>query len=133
MTQPASPMVLIVDDEDAVGQFIRSLLEEQGYAAHVVHNGREALAWLGEREAALIISDVMMPRVGGVQLALRLWEDAKLKAVPLVLMSALGPPAGDFPPNVRATIGKPFRAEPLLAAVAEILDGAAGRPPAGDQ
>lgn len=82
--------VLIVDDEDVLLEMIVALVEELGHDALSATNGAEALAVLQQRAAlpALILSDVMMPRMSGTDLVRIVKADARLQAVPVILMSA---------------------------------------------
>ncbi|MEO8433695.1 MAG: sigma-54 dependent transcriptional regulator [Pyrinomonadaceae bacterium] len=60
--------ILIVDDELSMRQFLTHLFEREGYQVCVAENGRQAMALLHESEADLIITDVKMPDMGGIDL-----------------------------------------------------------------
>jgi two-component system sensor histidine kinase/response regulator len=87
--------VLVIDDEDVLLEMIATLIEEAGHRALTATNGAEALDLLHmEKEPpALIVSDVMMPRLNGIELARVIKNDAKLRYVPVILMSAAGRPS----------------------------------------
>jgi CheY-like chemotaxis protein len=86
--------VLVVDDEGALLQMIATVVEDIGHRAIVATNGHDALAVLqSEPEPpALIVSDVMMPKMDGVTLARALRSEPRFRDVPIVLMSAAGCP-----------------------------------------
>ena len=86
--------VMVVDDEDVLAEMLASLIEEMGLKSLVATNGEAALEILatGREPPALIISDVMMPRMNGLELARTLKCDPRLKDVPIILMSAAGRP-----------------------------------------
>lgn len=86
--------VLIVDDEDVLLEMIATLMEEAGYAPLEATNGREALAVLdaAPETPAVVISDIMMPHIGGIELTKRLKSDPRYRHVPIILMSAAGRP-----------------------------------------
>jgi CheY-like chemotaxis protein len=86
--------VLVVDDEDVLLAMIAALLEDLGHDAITALNGFDALSELAAREQppALIISDVMMPRMSGVTLMQEIRGDPRLRDVPVILMSAGGRP-----------------------------------------
>lgn len=88
------PLVMVVDDEDVLVEMVASLIEDLGLQALVATNGEEALSSLTTvpEAPALILSDVMMPRMNGIELARMLKRDPRLKNVPIILMSAAGRP-----------------------------------------
>ena len=118
--------VLVVDDDVAVARVICAQLAQAGYRATTVDNAATALELLGRGGADLLLSDIRMPGMDGMQLlkaAREKWPD-----VPVVLMTAHGTiqlaveamkfGAADF-------VAKPFEREELLAVVARTLDLAA--------
>ncbi|MDH5298699.1 MAG: response regulator, partial [Desulfobulbaceae bacterium] len=60
--------VLLVDDELSMREFLRILLEKEGYQAVTAANGEDALAALDKQSFDLIISDIRMPGMGGLAL-----------------------------------------------------------------
>ena len=64
----ASNRILIVDDEEAIREVVSSLLEAQGYHCSAVSNGREALGWLKNMSCDLVLTDMVMPEMGGIEL-----------------------------------------------------------------
>src|SRR5262249_53393326 len=62
------PRILIVDDELSMRQFLTHLFQRDGHAIRVAENGRKAMAMLREQPADVIISDVKMPDMGGIEL-----------------------------------------------------------------
>ena len=60
--------LLIVDDELSMRQFLTHLFQRDGHAIRVAENGRKAMAMLREQTADVIISDVKMPDMGGIEL-----------------------------------------------------------------
>ena len=76
--------VMVVDDEVWVGQFLRELLEDEGYAVSVFNNGRLALEGLGDGSGfGLIITDLTLPDMSGLELARAV--RARQPALPMVL------------------------------------------------
>ncbi len=78
--------LLIVDDELSMRQFLTHLLSREGYGVRSAENGRRAMEMLREQEADLIISDVKMPDMSGIELLRAARE--------LLLSSASRSPAG---------------------------------------
>jgi two-component system sensor histidine kinase and response regulator WspE len=79
--------VLIVDDSITVRELERQLLENHGYAVDVAVDGIDG--WNAVRSAHydLVVSDVDMPRMDGIQLVRQIKEDGRLKAIPVVIVS----------------------------------------------
>lgn len=119
------PLLLVVEDEVPIREVLCSILEDEGYRAVGVGDGRAALAALAADRYDLILSDTMMPRLDGIALARALAADPSLRSIPLVLMSALrSAPINDVP-HV-AFITKPFDLYALLDTVEQVLQGAVG-------
>jgi CheY-like chemotaxis protein len=99
---------MVVDDEDVLVEMVASLIEELGLETMVATNGEEALASLNaaSEAPALILSDVMMPRMNGIELARAIKNDTRLHDVPVILMSAAGRPSGAS--TADGFIHKPF-------------------------
>jgi two-component system response regulator AtoC len=80
--------ILVVDDEESMRHLLSVLLTDHGYAVRAVADGSEALKELAARDYDLVLSDVRMPRVGGLEL---LREVQRLEPQPTVIvMSAYG-------------------------------------------
>ena len=88
--------ILVVDDEYVLVEMVASLIEDLGFHPAMAANGEEALQQLrvASEQPALVISDIMMPRMSGVELAIALKRDPRLQDVPVVLMSAVSKPSG---------------------------------------
>lgn len=100
------PLVLIVEDETHIAEALAFLIEEYGYNARIVHNGKQALAAIERELPDLIISDLMMPQMSGAELTRALRERGG-PTPPIVLMSAAG--RGHVEGlGADATLGKPF-------------------------
>lgn len=119
--------VLVVDDDQAVARAARHILEVNGYAVHAAANGAEAQNLLdkGELCVDLVLSDVVMPLVGGPELGRFVIE--RFPDVPVVFMTGYS----DHPitrQDGESTIEgcpvllKPFRPQALLSLVRSVLD-----------
>jgi CheY-like chemotaxis protein len=80
--------ILIVDDDAGIRQLITLFLEHKGYQAASVANGQEALDHLRNSRAELILLDLMMPVMNGVEFRHAQQQDPRLAAIPVVVMSA---------------------------------------------
>ncbi|MCA1668002.1 MAG: response regulator, partial [Thermomicrobia bacterium] len=109
--------ILVVDDEQPVVDLLTDMLEDEGHTVVSAYNGRVALEIVAHQAPDIVISDVMMPFVDGIQLCRRLREEHDAKSLPVILMSAALPP--DLSScGANAFLGKPFdidRFENLIA------------------
>lgn len=83
------PVVLVVDDEERNRELLQSFLEQDGYDVYVAESGAEALLLAKGVSPDLILLDVMMPGMDGFETCRRLREEAELKQVPVVMVTAL--------------------------------------------
>lgn len=115
------PVVLVVDDEKALRDFVRRNLEVRSFNVLTAGNGLEALAVLKVHRVDLVILDVMMPRMDGLETIRRIRETT---LTPIIILSALG----EEPDKIRALnlgaddyLTKPFGVGELLARVQAVL------------
>ncbi len=113
--------ILLVEDEEPLRRAARRVLERAGYSVLVANDGSEALVMLDNVEVDLVISDVVMPKMGGP--ALLASARAQGCTVPFLLTSGYTNPAAID--AAAPLLYKPWETEELLARVREILDGAA--------
>ena len=86
--QKQRPAVLIVEDDREVAATINDVVEDRGYRALRAENGREALAQLEHETPALMLIDLFMPVMNGVELLKVIKKSPKLSAIPRVIMTA---------------------------------------------
>ena len=83
---PLKPKVLIVDDETGILETLRILLKNEGFDPHVAHGGKQGLERLADLSPDIVLTDVRMPSVGGLEvLSAARARDADL---PVILMTA---------------------------------------------
>jgi CheY-like chemotaxis protein len=112
--------VLIVEDEPHLRVFLRTTLERKGYAVVEAENGVQALELVGAHSVDLVIADIVMPRMGGRELAWRLSESAP--HIPVILVSGMLPQDHvDRDVSPAAYLGKPFTQAEILLTVARVL------------
>jgi CheY-like chemotaxis protein len=121
-------VIMVVDDERPVREFLVQALEEKGYRVLQAVNGRHALnvlATLGPEAPDLIISDVMMPLVGGVELCLAIKANPETAMIPVVLMSAAGQRLIQRA-HADAFIAKPFDLDAMDLLLISVLSASGG-------
>ncbi len=114
--------ILVVDDEDSLAEMIGMLIEDLGYEPLYAYNGHEALKCLAQEQQLpdLIISDVMMPQMNGLELVRTLKKHPIYQTIPIILMSAAGAPA-EFAQAI-TFIHKPFDLDLLGDMIERCLD-----------
>ena len=118
------PNILLVEDNPDMQAYIEDNLRE---AYHVVKakDGQEALEILQKFTPDLILSDVMMPRLDGLQLARKLKENRKYKSIPFLTLTARIDEETKFDAlriGIDDYMVKPFNTEELLTRIANLID-----------
>ncbi len=122
MTEPLKGNVLLVDDDPAVAKVLGALLGQAGLTVHTATQGQEALALLGRKPIDVVVSDVRMPGMSGMELLAevgRSWPD-----VPVILLTAHGtvPLAVEAMKAGAADFAlKPFDREEILFSIRKAL------------
>ena len=86
---PGKPSVLIADDEPAILDFLNRALSRFGYEVHTATNGSQALAMVRELKPKLVVLDILMPGLDGVDVCKSMRSDVELAEIPVVFVSAL--------------------------------------------
>jgi len=87
----ASFHVIVAEDNSDTRAMVKWLLEQQGYRVETACDGVAALNLIGRSSPDLILTDIQMPNLSGIELIKRLRQDRKTAATPVVAMSAFGP------------------------------------------
>ena len=118
--------VLIVNDEPDQLRLMRSLLNKAGYVVLTADDGVEGLTLAKRQRPDLVISDVSMPRMGGLDFCRHLRADTELKSVPILLVSALQKDTENVVAGLRAGADDyleiPFDSTRLIAKVSRLLE-----------
>ena len=119
--------ILIVEDIAAVRELIEVQLRMRGYSVVAVRDGQEALDLLAALHPAVIVTDILMPRIDGFALAHRLRADPASAGIPIIFLSATYVSAEDeaFALHLGALrfLPKPIDADELFIAIADALTG----------
>ncbi len=83
-----SKTVLIVEDNELNMKLFHDLLDAHGYATLQTRNGMEALALAREHRPDLILMDIQLPEVSGLEVTKWIKEDENLKSIPVVAVTA---------------------------------------------
>jgi len=80
--------ILVIDDEDYVADMIAAMLELDGFSATVAYNGRDGLRLAQGTLYDLLIIDIMMPFMSGIQVIEHIRKDHRQIDIPIILISA---------------------------------------------
>jgi len=124
MSTPYGP-VLVVEDIPNILELLEVTLRFKGYPVVTAQNGQEALDLLEQVHPALIITDILMPRLDGYAMAQRIRTNPKTNCIPLVFLSAtyVTPEDKAFALSLGAVrfLEKPVDTEEFLLTIAEVL------------
>ncbi|MGC9527251.1 MAG: response regulator, partial [Limnospira sp.] len=124
--QPSiSPLILLAEDNEANVSTISSYLGAKGYRVVVAKNGEEAIALTQTQEPNLILMDIQMPKMDGLEAMEKIRNDLKLAEIPIVAMTALAM-AGDrdrcLAAGANDYLSKPVRLRQLMATIQNFLE-----------
>jgi excisionase family DNA binding protein len=118
------PLVLIVDDDERLREYVRVNLEAEGYEVREAGSAEEGLSALGERSPDLILLDVMMPQVDGWETLRRIQEHTGVGAIPVIMFSGKVDEQSAAEAQSRGAqgfIGKPFDPRSLIESTKQQL------------
>ncbi len=115
--------ILIAEDDPDMRELIKALLEDLGFECVAVPDGQAALDEVAARPPDLILSDLGMPRVGGIELCRRVKADPATRSIPVVLVTGIGEEFKGTGAEVGADafMGKPFTLSDLRAIIHALL------------
>ncbi len=127
-TDEAKPVVLVVEDDDSLSDFVAKSLRGEGYKPITCSNGAEAMQQLEGVAVDLIISDVMMPEMDGIELCRQVKTNINFSHIPLILLTAKGNSDAEIAgieSGADAYITKPFKWKHLTVVVRNLLESRA--------
>jgi len=112
--------VLVVDDDAAMRDSLRDILEDEGHDVVEAANGQEALATIRSRnDIDLVLLDIMMPVMNGLEFLASKVRDESISSIPVVIMSAHLTTV-DRVVGANAIFSKPFNPAALLGKITEL-------------
>ncbi|OUR76415.1 two-component system response regulator [Alphaproteobacteria bacterium 46_93_T64] len=125
MNSELKKKVLIVEDNELNMKLFRDLLEAHGYATLQTKDGMEALSLAREHKPDLILMDIQLPEVSGLEVTKWIKEDENLKTIPVVAVTAFAM-KGDEEKiregGCEAYVAKPISVENFIRTVKEFLE-----------
>jgi len=125
----AGELVLVIDDSPTITKVVQLVLTKAGYQVQTAADGEQGLVAVRAQRPELILLDFVMPRMNGYQFCRELTADAKLRDIPVILMSAKGDQVGERFVKVMGIVDyitKPFSPEAITAVVQHAIGKYAG-------
>ena len=113
-------LILVVDDEQPIIQFLADLLEEEGHRVATADHGGAALSQIEREQPDLVISDLMMPVMDGERMLEQLRRNPHTAAIPVIVISASGERRASVK-GANASFGKPLDVGRLLSTIDTLL------------
>jgi adenylate cyclase len=116
--------ILVVDDNPDLRRYVSNILRSNGYEVRTARNGSEGFQIAKEITPSLIVSDLMMPQVSGLEMIRMIRNEEKLKGTPIILLTAKVDEETRIEGTERgadAYLAKPFNDRELLAEVRNLL------------
>ncbi len=120
--------ILVADDESHILSVVSLKLRNAGFRVLTARDGQEALDLALAERPDLLITDYHMPQLSGLELCMRLKQDATTEAMPKIMLTARGyhlEPQDTEQSGILKMLSKPFSPRHLLATVNEVLEGPA--------
>ncbi len=129
-------LILVVDDEEDIRELIRYSLQKENYAVAVAENGEDALKQARGSSPHLVILDLMLPGIDGLEVCRIMKADPATSAIPIVMLTAKGDEAdvvAGLELGADDYMTKPFSPRVLLARMKAVLRRRQQRIPAEDE
>lgn len=124
-------VIVVVDDEEDIRELVRYNLTKAGYEVATAASGEEGLTLAQQARPALIILDIMLPGIDGLEVCKRLKGDSALKNTPIVMISALGEEkdvVAGLELGADDYVSKPFSPGVLIARIKSVIRRSAAAP-----
>ena len=112
--------IMVVDDERDLVETIKLKLSAEGYDVIEAYDGQEALEKMRQKRPDLVLLDIMMPQLNGYQVCREIKKDAKLKQIPVLMLTAKVQESDKFwglETGADDYITKPFEFETLMDSI----------------
>ncbi len=116
--------ILIVDDEHNIAEYLQTLLSLSGYETIMAFDGRAGVTEARDKKPNLILLDIMMPKLNGIDTCQLIKEDSSIKSIPIVMLTSLSQMSDiekAFAAGAVDYITKPFDTQRLIQKVKKHL------------
>jgi len=118
--------IMVVDDNPDIVEILCNILEEKGFNVRCAYNGKEVFAGLKEQKPDLILLDIMMPQMDGLEVLYRLKGNPSTSSIPVILVTSkvqYEDILGGYKTGADYYITKPFTEIQLLTGINLFLSG----------
>ncbi len=123
LSSTVSPLILVAEDNEYNISTVSNYLTACGYSLIFAKNGEEAVALTRERQPNIVLMDIQMPRMDGLEAIRLLRADDRTATIPIIVLSALAMP-GDrercFAAGANQYFSKPFRMKQLVEVIKQV-------------
>ena len=123
-------IIMVVDDNPDIVEILRIMLVEKGFKVTCAYSGQELFAGLKEQKPDLILLDIMMPKMDGLEVLTRLRENSDTASIPVILLTAkvlYDDVIRGYKRGAEYYITKPFTPTQVLDGINLVLDGDQGQ------
>ncbi len=116
--------IMVVDDNPDMVTIVKTILEIKGYGVQSAYNGLEVFNLLQEQKSDLILLDIMMPQMDGLEVLKRLRGNPGTASIPVILLTVKGQPEDEiegYKKGAAYYITKPFTKDQLLKGINLVL------------
>jgi two-component system phosphate regulon response regulator PhoB len=116
--------ILIIEDDRDIAELVEYNLKEERFQVEVCANGQKGLAKAQKNPPDLIVLDLMLPDLGGIEICKALKQDSKLRSIPVLMLTAKGEEVDrivGFEVGAEDYITKPFSPRELVLRVKAVL------------
>jgi two-component system cell cycle response regulator CpdR len=125
MTTSQTPRILLAEDEEAMRAYLQRALTNAGYEVETVDRGTEAIPMLEKKHFDLLLSDIVMPEMDGIELAQRCAEiSPRTKVMFITGFAAVSMGIKEKTDNKAKVLSKPFHLNDLVDQVNQLLKAA---------
>ncbi len=124
MSNPSGPVILLVEDNQTIREAFRVLLEEHGYRVLEAGTGEEALSVAGSHSPDLVLMDLGLPDMGGLEVTRRMKADSRTSGAAVVALTGRAldtDQAACIEAGCAGFLPKPIDTEQLLTRIPEFL------------
>jgi len=132
----AGRRIVVVEDSPTQAEYLRHLLEQDGYVTEVAAHGRDALVAIRRQPPALVLTDIVMPEMDGYELCREIKADKDTASIPVILVTQLFDPADvlkGLESGADNFIVKPYDPEQVYSRVTSTFESAGLPDPDGPQ
>jgi CheY-like chemotaxis protein len=120
----AAETLLVVEDDDDLRRMFEHVLVFEGFRVLAASNGAEALRLLNTHTPALVVLDLVLPWVNGIEVLATMRQDGRLRSVPVLVVTGTPTTKHDLQPYRPVTVmHKPVNADALAAVIHQLLAG----------